>query len=111
MARLRTRYKTIEQPRPLVASVLIFLAGVWMFSAPLMGHMGPPWPCVFAGAILIAGAVMIHQKPDQHTGWGVVVAVISAAIMLLGRGGIVSGFIGVIGGVAAITWSPRADRS
>jgi len=111
MAKGTLRTKTIGQPWPLVASVLMFIAGALMVSAPIFGHMGPPWPCVVAGIVVIAGAAMMHQKPAQHTGWGIVVAVVSAAVMLLGRGGIVPGLIGVIGGVAAITWTPGSDRS
>lgn len=96
---------------PIAASVLAFIAGLWMVLSPLLGHMGPPWPCVVAGAVVIAGAAMLHQRPAQHTGWGVTISVVSGGILLLGQGGVLPGIIGVIGGIAAIVWRPEAERT
>jgi hypothetical protein len=64
--------------------------------------MGPPWPCAIAGAVLLFCVAMLMFQPAQHAGWGVVVVAVSAAVLLVGSGGVLPGLLGAIGGVAAI---------
>jgi hypothetical protein len=69
----------------------------------LMGVLG----LVF-GIIVIVSAVMLYNRPTEHTTWGVLVLVFS---VLSAFGSMMGGFgvgviLGVIGGVLAILWKP-----
>ena len=115
-----------------VAFVLSLLAGLWMLGAGSMmggfgwgGMMGGwhggmmrgwmwgrrmgtfgmlwPWFSVFAGIVVLTGAVVLYVKPQQRRGWGVVVIVASALNFIVGMGGLLAGALGVIGGVLALS--------
>jgi hypothetical protein len=92
---------------PKLAVVLIAIAGVWSVLAPLLGHMGPPWPCALAGVILLVAATTLRLRPRQNLGWGVIVVGIGVVTILLGRGGMAPGLTSVVGGLAAIGWHDR----
>ena len=122
--------QTTEQPT--LAFVVSLLAGLWMLSAGSMmdgfgwggmmggwhgGMMGGwmwgrgmgnfgglrPWFSIFAGIVVLIGAVVFYVKPQQRRGWGVVVLVASALYFFVGTGGLLAGALGVIGGVLALT--------
>jgi hypothetical protein len=87
----------------LMGGIAISLAAaVWMLLAPVLGHMGPPWPCAIAGALIVVCSGMALYRPTQHAGWGVLIVAVSAAVMLLGSGGILPGLLGALGGAATI---------
>jgi hypothetical protein len=117
-----TQIQTTEQPT--VAFVLSLLAGLWMLGAGGMmggfgwgGMMGGwmwgrglgrfgvlwPWFSVFAGIVVLIGAVVLYVKPQQRRGWAVVVLVASALYFFVGMGGLLAGALGVIGGVLALS--------
>jgi hypothetical protein len=89
--------------KPTVAFVLSLLAGLWMLAAGGMvcgfgwngmmeGRHGMgswmwgrgmqsfgvwwPWFGIFAGIIVLVGAVMLYVKPEQRRTWGVVILVV-----------------------------------
>jgi len=114
---------------PAAAFVLSLLAGLWMLAAGGMmggwgwgGMMGGwhgmggwmsgrgmgnfgvwwPWFGVFAGIIVLVGAVMLYVRPEQRRSLGIVILVASALNIFLGMMGLVAGTLGVIGGVLAL---------
>jgi len=123
--------RTTEQPT--AAFVLSLLGGLWMLAAGGMmggfgwgGMMGGlqgmhgwmwsrggisgfglrwPWFGIFAGILVLVGAIMLFVKPEQRRSWGVVVLVASALYMVVGLMGLLAGTLGVIGGVLALTAS------
>src|SRR5579864_1472204 len=106
--------------QPTAAFVLSLLASLWMLAAGgMMGGwhgMGGwmsgrgmwnfgvwwPWFGVFAGIMVLVGAVMLYVRPEQRRSWGVVILVASALNIFLGMMGLVAGTLGVIGGVLAL---------
>jgi hypothetical protein len=107
--------------QPTAAFVLSLLAGLWMLAAGgMMGGwhgMGGwmwgrgtqtfgvwwPWFGVFAGIVVLVGAVMLYVRPEQRRSWGVVILVASALNIFLGMMGLLAGTLGVIGGVLALS--------
>jgi hypothetical protein len=116
--------------QPTAAFVLSLLAGLWMLAAGgMMGGFGWggmmagwrgmggwmwgrggtrevgvwwSWFGVFAGIVVLVGAVMLYVKPEQRRSWGLVILVASALNFLLGMMGLLAGTLGVIGGVLAL---------
>ena len=115
--------------QPTAAFVLSLLAGLWMLAAGgmiggsgwggMMGGwhgmgdwmggrgtrtFGVWWPLfgVFAGIVVLVGAVMLYVRPEQRRSWGVVILVASALNILFGMMGLLAGTMGVIGGVLAL---------
>ncbi len=115
--------------QPTAAFVLSLLAGLWMLAAGgMMGGFGWggmmagwhgmggwmwgqgtrsfgvwwPWFGIFAGIVVLIGAVMLYVKPEQRRSWGVVILVVSALNFFLGMMGLLAGTLGVIGGVLAL---------
>jgi hypothetical protein len=115
--------------QPTAAFVLSLLAGLWMLAAGGMmggwgggGMMGGwhgmggwmsgrgmgnfgvwwPWFGVFAGIIVLVGAVMLYVRPEQRRSWGVVILVASALNIFLGMMGLLAGTLGLVGGVLAL---------
>ena len=117
--------------QPTAAFVLSLLAGLWMLAAGGMmggfgwgGMMGGwhgmgswmwgragirgfgvwlPWFGIFAGIVVLVGAVMLYVKPEQRRSWGAVILIASALNFLLGMMGFLAGTLGVIGGVLALS--------
>src|ERR1019366_1593203 len=93
--------------QPTAAFVLSLLAGLWMLAAGgMMGGFGwggmmgdgtawvwargmrsfgvwSPWFGIFAGIVVLVGAVMLYVRPEQRRSWGVVVLVASALNIFL----------------------------
>ena len=70
-----------------------------------MGSFGVRWPwfSIFAGIVVLIGAVVLYVKPQQRRSWGVVVLVVSVVNFFVGMGGLLAGALGVIGGVLALS--------
>lgn len=88
------------------ATIISLVSAGWLLLAPVMGHMGRPWPCVVAGVAILAGTTMAFRRPDQRSGWGLVVLIAAGFALLLGQGAVVPGLIGVIGGALLIAQAP-----
>lgn len=116
--------------KPAAAFVLSVLAGLWMLAVGGMacgfgGHgmmnswrgmggwmwgrgMGSfgvwsPWSGVFAGMVVIIGAVMLYAKPAQRRTWAIVILIASALNFFVGMGGLLAGTLGVSGGALVLT--------
>ena len=61
---------------------------------------------VLFGIAVIAGAVMLHHNPADHSKWGLVILIFSVlSIFGSAMGGFGVGLIlGIIGGILALTW-------
>lgn len=92
---------------PSGSSILILVASVWLLSGPVFGHMGPPWPCLLAGASLALCAFMLYRKPESRLGWGTLATCIAGLTLFLGAGAIIPALIGIVGGVSAAMWKPK----
>lgn len=92
--------------RPVAAVVLTAASSAWLLSGPVLGHMGPPWPCIIAGLVLLLCTTMLAIKPVKTKAWGTLAALTGALTLLLGAGAIVPAFLGVAGGVWATVWTP-----
>ena len=88
------------------AVALTAIAAVWLLLAPVLGHMGPPWPCFFLGLFLAISAAMLFRNPDRARGAGVLIVVFSGLSFLLGSDAFIPAFLGVIGGLAAVAKAP-----
>lgn len=70
--------------------------GAWSYG---LGAIG-----ILSGIIILAGAVMVYNRPAQASTWGTLVLVFSI-VSLFGMGGFFFGAIlGVVGGILALTW-------
>lgn len=80
------------------------MMGGWMWGRG-MGSFGVLWPwfSIFAGIVVLIGAVVLYVKPQQRRGWGIVVLVASTLNFFVGMGGLLAGALGVIGGVLALS--------
>ena len=61
-----------------------------------------PWFCLFAGILVLVGAIMLSVRPEQRRSWGLLILGISALYMIVGMMGLLAGLLGVIGGVLAL---------
>ena len=108
----------VKRPeQPTAAFVLSLLGGFgwggmmggWHGMGGWMGGQGIrtfgvwwPWFGVFAGIVVLVGAVMIYVRPEQRRSWGIVILVASALNIFFGMMGLLAGTMGVIGGVLAV---------
>ena len=77
--------------------------GGWMWARGMRSFgVWSPWFGIFAGVIVLVGAVMLYPRPEQRRSWGVVVLVTSALNFFMGMGGLLAGTLGVIGGILAL---------
>ena len=61
---------------------------------------------VIFGLIIIIGGVMMYQKPQSHTMWGVIVLILSLISIITGGGFIIGLILGLIGGILALVFKP-----
>jgi len=71
-----------------------------------MGLLG-----VVFGLIVLISALMLYNRPSQHTTWGIVILIFSVLSIF---GGMLSGLglgliLGIIGGILGIIWKPAAQ--
>ncbi len=64
------------------------------------------------GGIVVISAIMLNSKPQEHTTWGILIAIFSVLSIF---GGAMGGFgiglvLGLIGGVLAVIWNPTTQR-
>ena len=77
-----------------------FGGGGWFYGAAAVG--------LIAGIVVLVGAVMIYARPNNSSTWGLLVLVFSIP-SFFGMGGFFIGAIlGIVGGVLAMVWKPRA---
>jgi len=63
------------------------------------------------GAIVIISAVMLIQRPQEHSTWGILIVIFSVLSIFGAMGGLDVGLIlGLIGGVLALTWHPTRTQ-
>ena len=75
--------------------------GMMGFAFGAMGVLG-----LIFGAIVIISALMLNNKPEQHSTWGRL-SCFSRCIFSSAMGGFGVGLVlGLLGGVLAITWKP-----
>lgn len=76
----------------------------------IMRNFGPGlWFPAFgplAGLIVIAGAVVLYNRPDAARTWGLVILVVSLVDLFVGMGGLLAGALGITGGALAMSWTP-----
>ena len=84
-------------------------AGVWLLLAPILGHMGPPWPCFVVGSGVLASLGMIWRRPEQQRGWALLVIVLSTTLLLIGSSAILPAGLGVVGGAFIIASSGGSE--
>jgi hypothetical protein len=63
---------------------------------------------VLFGVAVVAGAVMLHHNPAEHSKWGLIILIFSVlSIFGSAMGGFGIGLVfGIIGGILALTWKP-----
>jgi hypothetical protein len=55
------------------------------------------------GVIVLFGAVMLHFRPANKKGWGIMIIVLSVSSVIMGGGFIVGFILGIIGGKLAFS--------
>ena len=65
------------------------------------------------GLIVIISALMLNNKPEQHSTWGILIIVFSVlSIFGSAMGGFGIGLIlGLIGGILGVTWKPPQSKA
>ncbi len=78
--------------------------GMLELGVGLMGAMG-----IMAGVMVIVGSVMLFRRPKKHLTWGSLIILFSFfSIYGAAIGGFGVGlFLGLTGGLLAITWKPK----
>ncbi len=62
---------------------------------------------LFAGMIIIMGAVMLRMRPQDHLTWGILI-IVFALVSFVDMGGyFIGAILGIIGGALAISYLPR----
>ena len=86
-------------------------AGAWLTLAPVLGHMGPPWPCFVAGVAILGSLLMTWRRPEQRRGWAVLVMILAVTVLVVGTSGIPPALLGIGGGAFLVTGSsePQSD--
>jgi|SRR3972149_1463483 len=86
--------------------------------SPGFGMMGSAFGIVgilglIFGAIVIISAIMLNNKPEQHSTWGTLIVLFSVlSIFGSAMGGFGVGLVlGLIGGILAITWKPTQTKT
>ena len=92
---------------PRLAGGMTALASLWFLASPLLGHMGPPRPCIVVGGVLGVCAFMFAYRPAARRGWAVIAAATSVLALFLGAGAIPPAGLGLVGAVVAVVWNER----
>ena len=68
---------------------------------------------LIVGLIVIISAIMLNNKPEQHSTWGILIIVFSVlSIFGSAMGGFGIGLIlGLIGGILGVTWKPPQPKA
>lgn len=93
----------------LLAGILVGVVG-FVVTAPFggfgisLGIAGVVW-----GIVIIIAAIMMFERPDEHTLWGIIAIVFSILSWIGAFGGFFIGFLlGLTGGILAIVWTPES---
>jgi hypothetical protein len=92
------------------------------FSSPgfgMMGGYGYMFGEIFGlagilfGILVVVGAVMLYNKPIEHSKWGLLIVIFSVLSIF---GSAMAGFgvgliLGVLGGIFALTWKPTISKT
>ena len=62
------------------------------------------------GIIVLFGALMLHFKPANKKGWGIMIIVFSIPSVVMGGGFIVGFILGIIGGKMALSGKSRIKK-
>jgi len=81
---------------------LLVAAGIWLMSAPLLGHMGPPWPCAIAGAFILLFALLLKVHRTKRLPWTLAALMAALGVLLTGMGGVVPALLGISGAALII---------
>ncbi len=66
---------------------------------------------VFSGAAIIAGAIMLRIRPQDHLIWGILILVFALVSFVDMGGYFVGALLGIIGGAFAISYQPRTSQN
>jgi hypothetical protein len=108
--------------KPTAAFVLSLIGGIFLLLGGLLATVGFSFVFgglgalvgivgVIFGLIVIIGAVMLYQKPQSHTMWGVVILILSiiAFPSLWGFG--IGSLLAFIGAILALVYKPSMGPS
>ena len=108
--------------KPTAAFVLSLIGGIFLLLGGLLATVGFSFVFgglgalvgivgVIFGLIVILGAVMLYQKPQSHTMWGVVILILSiiAFPSLWGFG--IGSLLAFIGAILALVYKPSIGPS
>jgi len=98
-----------RNPIPFVSVAFSLAAGVWMLLGPVLGHMGPPWPCFFGALVLFGASLALYLRPKFRMETGLLIIVASLFVFMLGSGGIIPGLLGIVGGATAVATRDSGD--
>jgi hypothetical protein len=112
---------SVTEDKPVAAIALSLIAGALVVTAGFVvfflgaiitffiGGVGAVFGAfgIACGALIILGAVMLYNKPEQHIVWSMVILVFSVFSIFGAFGGFVIGTIlGVIGAVFGLSFNP-----
>ena len=116
----------IQREKPKQAFTLSLIAGILIVcNAVAVGVAGAYFPWIFptlpgsannaavpfasiaaigliCGALVLFGAIMVHNKPGNKKVWGIMIIVFSIPSVITGGGFIVGFILGIIGGARAL---------
>ncbi|MCC6487914.1 MAG: hypothetical protein IT364_10480 [Candidatus Hydrogenedentes bacterium] len=98
-----------RNPIPFVSLAFSLVASVWMLLGATLGHMGPPWPCVLGGVVLLGAGFALYLWPEYRLEAGLVIIIAALFVFMLGAGGIVPGLLGIVGGASAVASRDSGD--
>jgi len=94
----------------LIGGILMLLGGVavtvgfsFLFGGvgAVIGIIG-----VIMGLIVLLGAVMLYQKPENHTMWGVIILILSIVALPAAWGFGIGSLLAFIGAILALVYKP-----
>lgn len=105
--------------KPTAAFVLSLIGGIFMLLGGvaltigfsfLFGGVGAVVGIigVIMGLIVLLGAVMLYQKPQSHTMWGVIILILSIIALPAAWGFGIGSLLAFIGAILALVYKPSA---